>query len=371
MANLSVRKPKRWRLSRKGPSLSLHQRKRILEWTVAFFFVVYAVTTLFPFYMLFVRTFVSTKNTTELHLWIPPQEDINLDAEIGRLAVYFDLDFNRFKEDMGIPITDYLPARQTLRQIAAEYDIPEERMIKYFAPFSILNGWINLYRSGQFFPALARTALITVISLLGLNVLAVATGYGLAGLRRKDQMFWYNLYLLRAVIPPMLIILPQFLLIQSLLRLIPDYDTPGFTRSAGQILAVILLWMRGGALPAMLMTAAVSAIPVELEEAAEIDGANPLQYFFYVLLPLLKVPIVSLTVIFLPLIWNDFIQPYVYLDQNNTTILPLMQTFAGQYASNYQLVYTGIFVSIMPLVIIYLLFRRWFVEGALAGAVKG
>jgi ABC-type glycerol-3-phosphate transport system permease component len=206
---------------------------------------------------------------------------------------------------------------------------------------------------------------------VGLNILAVAIGYGLSGLRRKDQMLWYSLYLLKTVIPPMLIILPQFLLVQSLLRLIPNYDTPGFTRSAGQLLAVMLLWMREKALPAMLMTAAISAIPSELEEAAEIDGANPLQYFFYVLLPLLKVPMISLTVIFLPLIWNDFLQPYIYLDQNNTTILPLMQTFSGQYASNYQMVYTGIFVSVMPLVIIYLLFRRWFVQGAMAGAVKG
>jgi raffinose/stachyose/melibiose transport system permease protein len=369
MANLNAQK--RWRLPRIGPTLSLGQRKRILEWTVAIFFIGYALTTLFPFYMLFVRSFVSTKNTTELHIWIPPQEDIDLDAGIGNLAVYFDLDFNRFKEDMGIPVTDYLPARQTLRQIANKYDIPEERMIRYFAPFSVFNGWINLYRSGEYLPALARTALITVVSLVGLNVLAVATGYGLSGLRRKDQVLWYSLYLLRAVIPPMLIILPQFLLVQALLNLIPNYDTPGFTRSAGQLLAVMLLWVRGGALPAMLMTAAISAIPTELEEAAEMDGANPLQYFFYVLLPLLKVPMVSLTVIFLPLIWNDFIQPYIYLDQNNTTVLPLMQTFSGQYASNFQLLYTGIFVSVMPLVIIYVLFRRWFVEGAMAGAVKG
>jgi len=105
-------------------------------------------------------------------------------------------------------------------------------------------------------------------------------------------------------------------------------------------------------------------------EAAELDGANPLQYFWYILLPLLKVPMASLTVIFLPLIWNDFIHPFVYLDQNNTTILPLIQTFSGQYASNFQVIYTGVFMSVLPLVIVYILFRRWFVQGALAGAIK-
>jgi ABC-type glycerol-3-phosphate transport system permease component len=169
----------------------------------------------------------------------------------------------------------------------------------------------------------------------------------------------------------MLIILPQFIIVQWFLNLIPGYDTPGFTRTAGQLLAIILLWIRGGALPAMLMTAAIEAIPAEIEEAAEIDGASPLQYFFHVLLPLMKVPMASLTVIFLPLIWNDFVHPFVYLDRSNTTILPLIQTYSGQYASNFQVIYTGVFLSILPLVIIYLLFRRWFVEGALAGAIKG
>ena len=119
------------------------------------------------------------------------------------------------------------------------------------------------------------------------------------------------------------------------------------------------------------MIAAIEAIPKELEEAAEIDGANPLQYFWYVLLPLMKVPMASLTVIFLPLIWNDFIYPFIYLDHNNTTILPLIQSYSGQYASNFQVIYTGVFMSILPLVFIYILFRRWFVAGALAGAVKG
>ena len=204
-----------------------------------------------------------------------------------------------------------------------------------------------------------------------MNFLSICTGYGLAGMRRKDQMLWYNLYLLRAVIPPMLVILPQFLVFQWLLGFLPNFDVPGTTRTVGQITSVILLWVRGGALPAMIMTAAIDAIPHELEEAAEVDGANPFQYFRYVLLPLLKVPMASLTVIFLPLIWNDFIQPYVYLDRANTTVLPLIQTFNGQFSSNFQVIYTGVFLSVLPLVLIYIMFRRWFIHGALSGAIKG
>jgi ABC-type glycerol-3-phosphate transport system permease component len=372
MSSLNDRKAKWLALPYKRPRLGLAQRRRVFERGVIVFFIVYALITLFPFYILFVRTFVGTKESTQLHLWIPPVEEVNLDGQIGRLAVFFNLDLAKFKEDMGIPASELLPPRITLREVADKYDISEERMKAYFAPFSVYNGWIVLFGSGEFLPAVGRTALITILSLVGMNILAACTGYGLAGLRRKDQMLWYNLYLLRAVIPPMLVILPQFIILQWFLNLIPNYNTPGFTRSAGQLLAIVLLWVRGGALPAMLMTTAIEAIPQELEEAAEVDGANPLQYFFYILLPLMKVPMAALTVIFLPLIWNDFIHPYIYLDQNNTTILPLIQTsYSGQYASNFQVIYTGVFVSILPLVIIYLLFRRWFIQGAMAGAIKG
>ena len=79
----------------------------------------------------------------------------------------------------------------------------------------------------------------------------------------------------------------------------------------------------------------------------------------------------SLTVIMLPLVWNQFLQPYVYLDPANTTLLPLIQSFTGQYTTNFQVTYTGVFVSIIPLLVVYILFRRWFIRGVMAGAVKG
>ena len=356
---------------RKGLQLGMSERRKILKRGVGLLFLVYGFFTLLPFYLLFVRTFVPTKQATELHLWIPPQEAVNLDAQVGNLSVFLDLDLIKLKRDFGIPLTDYLPPRSTLRQVAEDYEIPLADVEAYFAPFGVYNGWINLLGSREFWWALLRTAAITAVSLVALNLLAVCTGYGLAGLRRKDQMLWYNLYLLKAILPPMLVILPQFLIVQWLLGIVPGTDTPGLTRDFSQLFVLVTLWAQGGALPAMLMTAAVESVPKELEEAAEIDGSNPLQYFWFVLLPLMRVPMASLTVIFLPLIWNDFLQPYIYLDRSNTTLLPLIQAFSGQYTSNFQVTYTGVFVSILPLVLVYLLFRRWFVQGALAGAVKG
>jgi ABC-type glycerol-3-phosphate transport system permease component len=338
---------------------------------VALFLLLYAVITLFPFYVLFVRTFIATKEATDLHLWIPPAEETSVEAQLGNLSVYYNLDIKQFKQDMGIPATEYIPARTTLEQISQKYNIPLQKMQSYFAGFSRYNGWMILFSGGDLWGPLFRTLLITILSLAGLNILSIFTGYGLAGLRRKDQMFIYGLYLLQMVIPPMLIILPQFLIVQGLLGFVPNSDEPGISRYMAQILSVILLNIQGGALTTMIYTSAVSAIPRDLEESAMIDGASRWEYFIHILLPLLKVPIAVVIVVMLPTFWNQFLQPYVYLDASNTTLLPFIQQYTGQYTTNFQVIYTGVFISVLPLVVVYVVFRRWFISGVMSGAVKG
>ncbi|MDI9547218.1 MAG: ABC transporter permease subunit, partial [Chloroflexota bacterium] len=223
----------------------------------------------------------------------------------------------------------------------------------------------------SFWGALARTLIITVISLSLAIILSIFTGYGLAGLRRRDQMFVYNLYLLQMVIPAMLILLPQFLIIQWVFKLFPGYGEPGPLRWGLQLLSIVLINIKGTALSTMVFTAAISSIPKELEDSAQIDGAGSWQYVRYILIPLLRVPIVSIIVIMLPLIYNQFLEPYVYLDPANTTLLPFTQSAVGQFSTNFQLIYSAILASVLPLVAVYLMFRRFFIEGVMSGAIKG
>jgi ABC-type glycerol-3-phosphate transport system permease component len=142
-------------------------------------------------------------------------------------------------------------------------------------------------------------------------------------------------------------------------------------RDALQLLSLIMINIKGTALSTMIFVAAISMIPRDLEDSAMIDGASRLQYVRYVLLPLLKVPIISLVVIMLPMFYNQFLEPYVYLDPSNSTLLPFIQSTSGQFSTNFQVIYSGIFASVVPLIVIYLIFRRFFVEGVMAGAIKG
>ena len=347
-------------------------QKRVLRILVIVFFIVYTLVTLFPFYALFVRTFVGTKHSTDLWLWPPPLEEASLDYQWGNLSVFYNLDLNRVKADLGLPEDAYIQPQWTLKRVSETYDIPEQKIKDYFTPYSVYSGWIVLLRDERFWPAVFRTVLVTVLSLAGMNLLSILTGFGLAGLKRKDQVVVYNLYLLSAIIPGMMVLLPQYMIVQWLLNLIPGFDVSGSSaRTIGQLLAIVVLNIKGGALGTMVYTSFISAIPKELAEAAEIDGASTWQYLCDILLPLLKVPIASLTVISLPAIWNQFMGPYIYLDSSNTMLLPLIQSYTGTYSTNYQVSYTGIFVSVIPLIMIYIMFRSWFIQGAMSGAIKG
>lgn len=361
--------------ARRRRILSMTGRRRLLRAFALAIMLIYTVLTLFPFYALTIRSFVSTRDSAELHLWIPKAADVNMNAQVGNLGVFYNLDLAVLKEALGIPQDEFIMSRTTLRQVGEKYNIPEEQIANFFEGFYTYNGWRTLLAGSlygtTFWGALARTLIITVVSLALAIILSICTGYGLAGLRRRDQMVVYNLYLLQMVIPAMLILLPQFLIIQWAMRLFPGYDEPGAMRWGLQILSIVLINIKGTALSTMIFTSAISAIPKELEDSAQIDGASSWQYIRRILLPLLKVPIVSLIVIMLPLMYNQFLEPYVYLDPANTTLLPFTQSAVGQFSTNFQLIYSAILASVVPLVLVYLLFRRFFVEGVMAGAIKG
>ena len=199
--------------SGRKPLSSLTRRQQFLKILAIVIMVVYTAITIFPFYALFIRSFVPTKESAELHLWLPETEEVNMDAQVGNLSVFYELDMRKMKDAFGIPPTEFIMARTTLRQVGEKYDVPEQEIRDFFAGFYTYNGWKTLL-TGElygttFWGALLRTLIVTVVSLALLIVLSILTGYGLAGLKRRYQMAVYNIYLLQMVIPAMLILLPH------------------------------------------------------------------------------------------------------------------------------------------------------------------
>ena len=122
-----------------------------------------------------------------------------------------------------------------------------------------------------------------------------------------------------------------------------------------------------------MFTGFVKSIPIEIEEAAMIDGCNPLQTFFGVVLPVLKPTCVTVAILQTMWIWNDYLLPYLVLNLKKYITIPIaVQYLKGGYGSVDMGAMMGVLVlAIIPIIIFYLFCQRYIIEGVVAGAVKG
>ena len=117
-------------------------------------------------------------------------------------------------------------------------------------------------------------------------------------------------------------------------------------------------------------------VPISLEESAMLDGANIFDMFFKVVMPLMKSTTVTVIVINAMWIWNDYLLPFLVIgNSDGTTTLTLELYFAklktGQYGNPWELIFPAVFVTIIPIIIIYILLQKWIINGVIEGAVKG
>ena len=129
----------------------------------------------------------------------------------------------------------------------------------------------------------------------------------------------------------------------------------------------------GAGLSVFMFTGFVKSIPIEIEEAVMIDGCNPLQTFFGVVLPVLKPTCVTVAILQTMWIWNDYLLPYLVLDLKKYVTIPIaVQYLKGGYGSVDMGAMMGVLVlAIIPIIIFYLFCQRYIIEGVVAGAVKG
>ena len=129
----------------------------------------------------------------------------------------------------------------------------------------------------------------------------------------------------------------------------------------------------GAGLSVFMFTGFVKSIPIEIEEAAMIDGCNPLQTFFGVVLPVLKPTCVTVAILQTMWIWNDYLLPDLVLDLKKYVTIPIaVQYLKGGYGSVDMGAMMGVLVlAIIPIIIFYLFCQRYIIEGVVAGAVKG
>lgn len=232
--------------------------------------------------------------------------------------------------------------------------------------FSWPNGfhlWDNVVevvktRNWMMITAFINSSLITVISVTLLIVFAAMVGFVLARRKTKFNGLIEFLILAGLMIPPAIV--PTIWLLQGL-------------KLFGTLHGMILIEVAYN-LPfsIILYRAFIATIPRELDEAAVIDGARPLDVFFRVVLPLLWPVTVTNIVVQSVGIFNDFTNPLYYLPGNgNATVQLTLYNFQSQFSTAYNLLFTNILLITIPPLIVFLFFNRQIVAGMTAGAVKG
>ena len=138
-------------------------------------------------------------------------------------------------------------------------------------------------------------------------------------------------------------------------------------------LGIIVIYLGFGAgLSVFIFSGFIKSIPIEIEEAATIDGCNPLQTFFLVVFPILKPIYITVAILNTMWIWNDYLLPYLVIGSNYKTIPIAVQYLQGGYGSRDMGAMMAMLVlGIVPIVIFYLASQKYIIEGVVAGAVKG
>ncbi|MBQ8237454.1 MAG: carbohydrate ABC transporter permease [Oscillospiraceae bacterium] len=147
-------------------------------------------------------------------------------------------------------------------------------------------------------------------------------------------------------------------------------DTLGF--NTPWTIPVIYLGF-GAGLAVFMFVGFVKGIPVEIEEAAAIDGCTPLRTFFSVVLPMMKPTLISVTILEMMWVWNDYLLPYLVLDITEYRTLPIhIQYLKGSYGTvDLGATMALILLSIIPVIVFYLTCQKHIIKGVAAGAVKG
>jgi len=208
---------------------------------------------------------------------------------------------------------------------------------------------------------LLNSVMITGISVAGIVIVSSMTAYRLV---RRPTLFNRILFMLcvASMIIPFQSVMLQLVRVTSLLEL------------RGNLLGIVVCYLGFGlALSMFLFHGFIKSVPLEIEEAAVIDGTSPYGVFWRIVFPLLKPIVVTVIILNTLWIWNDYLLPVLVIGGNRElTTIPLAITkFFGQYTKQWDMALAGLTIGIAPIIVFFLALQKHIVEGITAGSVKG
>lgn len=226
--------------------------------------------------------------------------------------------------------------------------------------FAGLENFVNAIESKGFLQSLFFSVFITVTSVAAILICCSMCAWFITRVKNKLIQSLYYLFVFSMVVPFQMV---MFTLSQTADKL--NLNTPW---------NIWIIYLGFGAGLAVFMFAGfMKSIPLEVEEASMIDGCNPLQTFFLIVLPMLKPTLVSVGILQAMWVWNDYLLPTLVLDIKSYKTIPmLIQYFRGSYGRvEMGPMMASIMLTVIPIIIVYLIGQKHIIKGVAAGAVKG
>lgn len=203
-----------------------------------------------------------------------------------------------------------------------------------------------------------NTVVITVLTVLFQVAFCTMAAYGFARIEFPFKNALFLILLAILMVPGQIFLIPQYLIIQNLglTNTIPGLFLPNLFSAFGTF----------------LLRQFFMSLPKELEEAALLDGCNRFQIFGKIMLPLVKPGIVALVIFTARFAWNDFMWPLIVnTDPQKMTLAPSLSLLKGQYATNYPVQMAGAVLAVIPMIIVFIIFQKQFIEGVAQSGIKG
>ena len=286
------------------------------------------------------------KNDTELNLKYEPKKKNNvllylilIILSIVFLAPIFIVLYNSFKGKLYISRSPFALPNST--------------------SFSGLANYVNGIDKTGFISAFGYSLFITVGSTAVIILFTSMTAWYITRVKSKFTSCLYYLFVLSMIVPFQMVMFPMSKVANML-----SLDNP---------LGIIIIYLGfGSGLSVFMFSGFVKSIPIDIEEAAMIDGCSPVKTFFLIVLPLLKPIAITIAILNVMWIWNDYLLPYLLLGTEYKTIPIAVQYLRGGYGAVDMGAMMAILVlAIIPIVIFYLKCQKHIIEGIAAGAVKG